>query len=164
MLGSDYRELIVKREDQRGKSIGTLVGGGALTLLALILSLGTGYHILLLLAAALGVGTWYLWMQTRVEYEYIISGDELRITKIIAESKRKEMLVASINRFTAIGRLAEAPQISDSQTLVLACAQQDASAYYADFDHDSYGACRLLFTPNEDILEYLTKKFPRLFR
>ncbi len=161
MLGSDYRELIVKKVDQRGKPLGILIGGAAVTVLLLGISLVSGRMLLLLLAAAAGVGTWYLLMQTRIEYEYIISGDELRVTKIIAESKRKEMLAVSVTKFTAFGCLKDAEPLSGAQTLVLACAQQDASAYYADFDHDTLGACRLVFTPNDDILCYLAKHLPR---
>ena len=161
MLGSDYRELIVPRLDNSAKRYGLLIGGIALTAAVVLFSLVGGRILLLLLGAALGFGTWYLWIQNSIEYEYIISGDELQITKILAQSKRKPMLTVSLNKFTAFGQLREAENISDSATTVLACSAQDDTAFYADFDHADYGATRLIWTPNDDILLYLTKHLPR---
>ena len=161
MLGSDYRELIVPRLDNNAKKYGILIGGCAVTLLSVIIALTSGRFVMLILSLALGFGTWYLFTQERIEYEYIISGDELEITKIIAESKRKPMLTVPLARFTAFGALKEAGETGSGQTLVLACSAQDASAFYADFDHDEYGQTRLVFTPNDDILLYLAKHLPR---
>jgi hypothetical protein len=161
MLGSDYRELIVPKTDNTAKKFGILIGGCALTLLLLIATFVSGAFWLLLPAAAAGFGTWFLFTQNRIEYEYIISGDELAVTKILAESKRKPMITVSVRQFTAFGNLRDAGQPSDSQTLVLACAAQDAAAFYADFDHSEFGQTRLIWTPNDDILQYLTKFLPR---
>ena len=161
MLGSDYRELIVPKLDNAMKKYALLIGGIALTALILIVSLVSGAFWLLLIAAALGFGTWYLWVQNSIEYEYVISGDELQITKILAQSKRKPMLTVSITKFTAFGKLREAEPAPDSATTVLACSAQDETAFCADFDHDEYGRTRLIWTPNDDILLYLAKHLPR---
>lgn len=161
MLGSDYRELIVPKLDNHGKKLGILIGGAAAALAAVIFSLVSGKFLLLLIGAALAFGTWFLWVQNSVEYEYIISGDELEITKILAQSKRKPMLTISLKKFTAFGKLQEAEHISDSATKILACSAQDQSAFFADFDHPDYGQTRLVWTPNDDILLYLVKHLPR---
>ncbi len=161
MLGSDYRELIVPRLDNKGKAAAILIGGAALTLLLLLLAAFSGTLLLLIAAAAAGFATWYFWTQERIEYEYIISGDQLEVTKIIAQSRRKPMLTVSLKAFTAFGQLTHAEQISAGATTVLACTAQDETAFYADFDHSDYGQTRLIFTPNDDILLYLTKALPR---
>lgn len=158
MLGSDYRELIVPRLDSKARSTAVLIGGCALVLAALLLMLLTGKLLLLLLVAALGIGTWYLWTTQRVEYEYIISGDQLEITKILAESRRKPMITVSIKDFTAFRRLTEVTDGSTGQTLVLACSAQDDTAYCADMEQQNM---RIVFTPNEDILRYLELHLPR---
>ena len=164
MLGSDYRELIVPKLDNHTKKYGMLIGGIALTAVTVIFALVIGSFWILLISAALGFGTWYFWVQNSIEYEYIISGDELQITKILAESKRKPMLTVSVSKFTAFGRLREAENISASATTVLACTAQDDTAFYADFDHDEFSQTRLIWTPNDDILCYLEKKLPRTLR
>jgi len=161
MLGSDYRELIVPRADQQKKCTAILIGGIILIAALILLFMILRSIIMFLVIAAAGFGTWYLFNQNRIEYEYVIFGDEVRITKIIAQNKRKEMLTASLRRFTAFGSLADAPQLTDAQTLVLACAAQDSSAYYADFEHEEYGQTRLVMTPDDSILDYIAKHLPR---
>lgn len=161
MLGSDYRELIVPKLDNHAKKYSLLIGGIALTAATVLFALISGRFWLLLISAALGFGTWYLWVQNSVEYEYVISGDELQITKILAESKRKPMLTVTLDKFTAFGTLRDAENLSSSATTVLACSAQDETAFYADFDHAEYGQTRLIWTPNDDILLYLVKHLPR---
>ena len=161
MLGSDYRELIVPRLDNRAKAAGILVGGALLTLLIAAVSLIFGTPLLLLAAAAAGFLTWYLWSRERIEYEYVISGDQLDVTKILAESKRQPMLTVTLRQFTAFGQLRSAEPAPSGGTTVLACTEQDDTAFYADFDHESLGQTRLIFTPNDDILLYLAKHLPR---
>lgn len=161
MLGSDYRELIVPRLDNQGKKAAILIGGTLLTAIIFFGWLISKMIILLPLILIAGFGTWFLWTQNRIEYEYIISGDELEVTKILAESRRKPMLTVSTMKFTAFGSLREAPALSPGMTLVLACTAQDASAFYADFDHPELGRTRLVWTPNDDILLYLQKHMPR---
>ena len=161
MLGSDYRELIVPKLDNQGKKYGMLIGGAALTIAAVAFSLVSGKFLLLFIAAAFAFGTWYFWINNNIEYEYIISGDELQITKILAQSKRKPLLPISIKQFTAFGKLQDAEPISASATKALACSAQDNTAFYADFDHTDYGQTRLIWTPNDDILLYLAKHLPR---
>ncbi len=160
MLGSDYRELIVPRCDNGLTKKAILIGGILLTAGSAVLAFFVGM-MLLLLTLALGFGTWFLFTQNCIEYEYIISSDELEITKILAQSRRKPMLTVSLKQFTAFGALRDAEPLSQGCTQVLACSAQDDSAFYADFDHDSYGQTRLIWTPNDDILLYLTKHLPR---
>jgi len=161
MLGSDYRELIVPRTDNASKKAGILIGGALVTIAALILSLLFGNILTLIPVAALGIGVWWLWTNNRIEYEYIIAGDELTLTKILAESRRKPMTAISIKKCTAFGKLAEAPARAAGQTIILACSAQDETAYFGDFEHDTLGNTRLIWTPNDDILEYLSKHLPR---
>ena len=161
MLGSDYRELIVPREDNRGKAKAILFGGGAAVFAVILLSAVIGAPALLLIALAAGFGVWYFWRREQIEYEYIISGDQLDVTKIIAQSKRVPMLTVSLRQFSAFCSLSAAEPARQGQTLVLACTAQDSSAFCAEFDHGELGATRLIFTPNDDILLYLAKHLPR---
>ncbi|MBR3446472.1 MAG: hypothetical protein IKH27_01525 [Oscillospiraceae bacterium] len=161
MLGSDYRELIVPKNDNMLQRAAILIGGAVLTGACAVFALVTGRPLLLIPAAALGFGTWYLHFLNRIEYEYIISGDELSVTKILGESKRKPMLTVSVRKFTAFKPMRDAEPTGSGQTIVLACTAQDDTAFCADFDHDQYGQTRLIWTPNDDILLYLTKQLPR---
>lgn len=161
MLGSDYRELIVPKSDNAAQRTAILIGGAVLTAACAVFALVSGRPLLLIPAAALGFGTWYLHFINRIEYEYIISGDELTVTKILGESKRKPMLTVSIRKFTAFSPMRDAEPAAAGQTIVLACTAQDDTAFCADFDHEQYGQSRLIWTPNDDILLYLAKHLPR---
>ena len=74
------------------------------------------------------------------------------------------MLTVPLKKVTVFGSLQQAENLSQSATTVLACSQQDDSAFYADFDHADYGQTRLIWTPNDDILLYLVKVLPRSLR
>lgn len=160
MLGADYMELIVPRREYRGKGLRLAAAafvGIVLSAGLIVLAFATGMMLLLFLVMLTGFAGWLLWRREKVEYEYVLSGDELRVTKIIAQSKRKELICVSLRDFQVRGRLSAAEPLSESATLVLACAAQDDTAYFADFDHSDYGATRLVFTPDSRMLEYLDK-------
>ncbi|HAG12639.1 MAG TPA: hypothetical protein DCG49_02125 [Ruminococcus sp.] len=161
MLGSDYRELIVPKLDNTMQKTAVTIGGILLTALCTFIALGSGAYLLLLGSLIFGFGTWFLRTRCDIEYEYVMFDDEFRITKIMGQSKRKPLLTVSLNQFQAFGKLADAPPASDNQTLVLACSAQDDSAYYADFLHNEHGQTRLILTPNDDILSYLSQHLPR---
>ena len=159
MLGSDYRELIVPKLDSRGRASAILIGGVLFVILLIVLAF-TVSMLFLFPAMAAGFGVWFLHRRERIEYEYVISGDQLDVTKIIAESRRKPMITVTFNTFSAFGNLRDAEPLG-SRTLILACSAQDQTAFYADLDHSEYGQTRLVFTPNQDILLYLAKHLPR---
>ncbi len=165
MLNPHYCEALVKRESEsNSKTMLILVGGCFLTLAAAVIALFTGFLILLLFSLGFAFGTWYLYTNEQVEYEYVFSDDELAITKIIAERKRKPMITVSLNRVTAFGKLSEAEPLQDHVTLVLACRRQDEEAYFMQLTHDSHGEVRLLFTPTERCLQYCSDHLPRTLR
>ena len=161
MLGSNFFEALTPKENMEVKRTALLIGGGVVTLGIAGISIGIGIPLLLIIAAAAGFLTWYLVRNQYVEYEYVIAEKSLEITKIIAQSKRKPMVATTLDKITAFGKLNDAPLISDSTTLVIACAAEDDRTYYADFTHESYGNVRLLMTPDERFLVYFAKHLPR---
>lgn len=161
MLGSNFFEALVPKQNTGGKAIATAIVGIVVTLLLAIVSILMQMYLLLILAMAAGFATWYLTISCQVEYEYVIAEDEFTITKVIAQSRRKPMVSTSLQKMTAFGHLSEASPLPDSHTLVLACATQDNSAYYAEFPHESYGNVRLIFTPDDRFLTYFAKHLPR---
>lgn len=160
MLGSNFFEQLVQKENTGAKAKMTILLGSLLTLVLIIGSFVLGFF-LLLLAMAAGFLTWYLATNCEIEYEYVMAEEELTITKIIAQRKRKEMISTTLLKFTAFGKLSEAPSLPDSTTLVIACAAENENTYFAEFPHESYGNVRLLMTPDEQFLSYFAKKLPR---
>jgi hypothetical protein len=96
---------------------------------------------------------YFLGTRQYTEYEYIITNGEIDIDKIVAKSKRSRLLTVKVSAFTAFGRFSDDIKDDESLTLVLATENTGVDDWYADFESESYGKTRLLFTPNQQFLE-----------
>ena len=169
----NFAEQLVKKQltgGERTKRMLLLVGGIVLTTALAgfsLLMLGQGLipFIGLVLAALTGYGTYFLVQNMYVEYEYTFTNGELDIDKIIAKKKRKSMLSVSVGKFKAFGRYGDdAPEETDDMTVVFATSNIASDEYYADFEHDAYGSTRLVFCPNENMLENMRRNLPRALK
>ena len=118
----------------------------------------------MILAAATGYGTYFLIQGSYVEYEYTFTNGELDIAKIIAKKKRVEMLGTEVRSFTAFGKYSEDMEESEDMTVVIASDNIASHEYYADFQHEEYGSTRLVFVPNEKMLEFIGRYLPAKLR
>ena len=152
-----YAEYLVKKaptsQDQGRKAL-ILIAALLICAGTIFLVRFTGPLILVLTIVAI-YGAYYLFTSQNVEYEYIVTNDELDIDKVIVE----------IGKFTAFGKEEEAEPISDQATTVL-CIGADAElgTYYADLETEEYGQTRILFTPNESVLTCVQEALPRILK
>lgn len=167
MFNPNYCEALVKKDTGSGlhnKGLMIVFLGALLTVLVTLFAVLFGLYPLLLVSVALGFGTWYLSNNQRIEYEYLFGDDELVITKIIAESRRKPMITVSLKQATAFGKLSEAQPAPESVTTVLACRALDGDAYYMDVTHPEYHEVRVIITPTERCLQFCAEHLPRTLR
>lgn len=164
-------QLVAKNEtsSDRVRRIAMIVCGVFFTIMLAALSiLQLGNSIVsfmgLILAVATGYGTYYFVQSSYVEYEYAFTNGELDIDKIIAKKKRIEMISADVRKFTAFGKYEDGMEESEDMTVVFASDNIASHEYYADFQHDEYGATRLVFVPDERMLEYIKKALPSKLR
>lgn len=136
-----------------------LVGAGAFILSGAFGMVAVG----VLLAGGAIYGGFYLISGFDVEYEYIVTNGEIDIDKIIARRRRKRLLTAKISAFEKFGPIKSADILS-KRTLVLAGSGSAEDDYYADFSHPKLGAVRLVFSPNEKVLESLKPYISRNVR
>ncbi len=169
----NFAEHLVKKEltgSDKAKRAVIIVGGIAMTValaLSAVLMLGQGLipFVGLVLAAVTGYGTYYIVSNMYVEYEYTFTNGELEVDKIIAKKKRKSMLEVSVGKFKDFGRYDDdTPEETDDMTVVFATSNIASEEWYADFDHDAYGSTRLVFCPNDNMLENMSKNLPRALR
>lgn len=167
----NFAEQLVKKEENSSnklKKIIVYILGILVTLILVFVSfinLGNIFSMVgLLLAAAAGYGTYFLAQSLYVEYEYSFTNGELDVDKIIAKKKRVQMVVVDVKKVTAFGKYSENMAETDEMTVVLSSDNIASHEYYADFQHDEYGATRLIFSPNEKMLEYIGKALPRNLR
>lgn len=116
----------------------------------------------------LGVGIIYLGiylsMNSFYEYEYIFTNGELDIDKIIAKRKRKRLVTVEVKSLSDFGKYENMKNNNPEATIIHAhdgCAE---NTYYADFKSQKYGSTRLLFSPNERLLNNIKIYIPRNLR
>ena len=165
-MDSFYEQPFIKKQptgSERMKNMALLVGGMLITVLLAvggILMLGKGFvtFIMLILAAAAGYGTFFMFRNTKVEYEYTFTNGDLDIDKIIAQSSRKPMINIQVSKFTDFGKYdGSAPEESADMTVIMATDNIASHEYYADFPHEDYGSTRLVFAPDEKMLNHIKK-------
>lgn len=109
-------------------------------------------------------GAYYLLTGIDTEYEYILTNGDLDVDKISGKRSRKRLVSAKISEFTAFGRYEDAPEAKGSVTTVLVSDGTGKNDYFADFVHKSEGNVRIIFTPNEKLLEGIGMYLPRTLK
>ena len=168
----NFAEQLVKKNetssDKMRRTVMLIVGILFTVALALLSMLQLRQPLLsmfgLLLAAAAGYGTYYFVQGTYVEYEYTFTNGELDVDKIIAKKKRREMLSTNIRQFTDFGKYDDGMKESDDMTVIMATDNIASHEYYADFTDETVGHARLIFVPDERMLENIRKFLPARLR
>jgi len=168
----NFAEQLVKKNetssDKTRRVVMLIVGVLFTASLALLSLLQSGRPVVsflgLLLAAAAGYGTYYFVQNTYVEYEYTFTNGELDVDKIIAKKKRHEMLSTNIRQFTDFGKYDDGMDETDDMTVIMATDNVAEHEYYADFNDETVGKARLVFVPDDRMLENIRKFLPARLR
>ncbi|MBR6792612.1 MAG: hypothetical protein IKM49_05815 [Ruminococcus sp.] len=167
----NFAEQLVKKEKNsadKAKTVLTYVFGILITVLLVVfafLQMGTVFCMLgLILAVGSGYGTYFIGQNSYIEYEYTFTNGELDIDKIIAKKKRIELITAETRKFTAFGKYTDDLEESEDMTVVLSSDNIASHEYYADFEHPEHGSTRLIFSPNEKMLESIRRALPGKLR
>jgi hypothetical protein len=160
-----FHEQIVKKPNTglRLAAMAGIIAGFLIACTLCFIFLGIIFPVNLLLIAGLIYLCWYVVTGMSIEYEYIITNDDLDIDKIIAKRKRKRLISIKMSSFSDIAVLTNENANAGERTLV-DCAGTEYKAYICDFKHEKMGDCRLVFTPSEEMLEALVKVMPRPIR
>lgn len=168
----NFAEQLVKKNEtasDKTRRIMVIIVGILFTLALIglsVLQLGNPIMSLLglVLAAVAGYGTYHFVQNTYVEYEYTFTNGELDVDKIIAKKKRREMLSTNIRQFTDFGKYSDGMEESADMTVILATDNIASHEYYADFTDENVGSARLIFAPDERMLENIKKALPAKLR
>ncbi len=161
-----YSEQLVTRvptgADQFKK---VLISVGSILIAALLmwLSIVFGWYTLILLVfGALGLGV-YLVSNMDVEYEYIVTNNELDIDKIIGRRKRKRMITIDLRSAEDLAPY-PAPEDIKVEATVHATTGYENNAHYLLAQHADYGKVMLIFNPNEKTREAIMQEVPSQLR
>ncbi|MCD8188264.1 MAG: hypothetical protein LUD57_06625 [Ruminococcus sp.] len=168
----NFAEQLVRREptsSDKTKKILIYGGGILLTVILIVVAFILGFGSLLsmlsvILAVGAGYGTYFLGQSTYVEYEYTFTNGDLDIDRIVAKKKRSSLISANVRSFTAFGKYNENLEETSDMTVVLSSDNIAYHEYYADFEDEEYGSVRLIFSPDEKMLENIKRTLPRTLR
>ena len=119
-----------------------------------------------LLAVGAIYGGWYLSRSFKLEFEYIVTGTDMDVDKIIAQSRRKRVISLSLRNIEIMApakesyrREIETPSI---KTRIDASTGNPDDTYFAKFDGGAEkGLTLLLFSPDNRIIQCAKKAAPR---
>lgn len=160
-------QLVRKPSDGKTTALKVLIAAGMVIVTVLcVLLMFIGFAFGIIIAAGAIYGGIYLMTGLDAEYEYIVTNGEMDIDKIIAKRKRKRLITAKASSFERFGKLSGAPQAGSGVTVVKAdgISSENTETYYADFTHPSMGNVRLIFSPEEKVVDGLKPFLPRLVK
>lgn len=157
-------QLVEKRRSGADTAKKILISAGALLIASFFMYLAMmGMFTMVIFAVlVLGGGVWLLG-NFNVEYEYILTNNEMDIDKIIGRRKRKRMITVDVSKADEF-----APYPSDHDVNVDATVHaytgSETDAYYLIVNHSDYGKVKLIFNPNEKMREAITQELPNMLR
>ncbi len=161
-----YAEQLVAKNS--GSDVTMKKAGIIIAMVVLVVALIVFFSWLFPINVALGVfvcyGGFYIMSGFGVEYEYLVTNKDLDIDKIMGKRKRKRLVSVDISTIERFGKFENVENVPDGTTLVLAGSNAGEGDYYADFKHSTLGNVRLIFTPNEKILNSINASLPRLIK
>lgn len=102
----------------------------------------------------------YLLMgNTFIEYEYIVTNNDLDIDKISGKRKRKRLITVKLNTVRDWGEYTGREQVNVDAT-VMASDASGYGAWYLVAEHEKYGKVLVLFTPTEQTLSNINFGVP----
>lgn len=98
---------------------------------------------------------WYIFSQQKVDFEYSVVGDELKIDKVISLRKRKKVCRVPISEIEQLEKGEKSVDGKKFSKSFIAAADfdKDKENYYAVYNSPAYGRSLLVFTPNDKILQ-----------
>lgn len=162
----NYREQLVAKRRTGGDTakivltlLASIIIGSAVIYFALL----AGLWVLIIGGMVLiGFGAW-LASGFGVEYEYIITNNELDIDKILGKRKRKRMITVDVSKATAFDPYPGA-QDTEADVTVHASTGMEKNAYCLVCKHSDYGTVKIIFNPNERTREAINQELPGLLK
>ena len=133
---------------------GCLIAAAMAIIGALVYFLGLFFGMWLVAVCLSGTVIWglvWLLQGTFVEYEYIVTNDDLDIDKIIGRRKRKRLITVSLAGAKQIGEYSSGDEI-DASVTVMAHDQTGVDMYCFVCGTKDYGDVAIIFNPDKRTL------------
>lgn len=146
----------------KGKAVLIIIGMALISSVVLFFAI-FAFPLLAILAVGTVIGGIYLLNGLEVEYEYIITNNEMDIDKIIGRSKRKRMITVDLSRAEEF--CVYSPNLNfDADATVHATTGLEKDARYLFVNHKDYGKVGVIFNPNQRTREAILRELPHALR
>lgn len=167
MLEDSYCEWLVARKQTVMTSVlkALIVTAGVVVLLLGILFAGRTWSLSLVAGVGAVVGAYYLSKSLNIEYEYIFTGGELSVDKVIDQQRRKNVLTVDLQSVELVAKYESGPMASyrNNQELKVTdySSGKDPENAYALVCTGGETRGIYLFDPNEKMLKMMRNYAPR---
>ncbi len=161
-----YSEQLVTKKRTGGdvaKIVFTLLGSMLLGSAVIYFALISVFWVLIIGGMLIiGFGAWIA-AGFGVEYEYIVTNNEMDIDKILGKRKRKRMITVDLSKATQFERMPGADE-KDADVTVYASTGMEEDAHVLICGHSDYGTVKIIFNPNENTRKAIGQGFPPALR
>lgn len=147
-----YNEQLVKKQTEIldiVKRVLIIAGTMLITFLCIFAALVFGFMPLIVLVFGVFYLSWYMMTGTSVEYEYIVTNNDMDIDKIVGQRKRKRLITIKLNTVTEWGKYTE-EKTHGANATVMASDATGVGAWYLLAKHDKFGNVMVIFTPTKE--------------
>lgn len=147
-----YNEQLVKKQTETSDIVKRVLIVIATILLSAVCAFGGfvfGFMPLIVVVFGIFYLSWYLISATSVEYEYIITNNDMDIDKITGRRKRKRLITVKLNTVTEWGEYTEGMGANADAT-VMASDASGEGVWYVLAKHEKFGKVMVLFNPTEE--------------
>ncbi len=160
IMNETYVEWLVKKKTP---AYMTLLRILSVMLTVCFVLVGLAYVPALLVGIALGVGAYFIYMNSDLEYEYLYVDKELTVDKVMAKSKRKRVAVFDIGKMEILApvkswRLDNYKNRTDKAVDYSSGEEKQPDTRYVMFYN---GKQKVIIEPNEELIKAIQMVAPR---
>ena len=146
-------QMIQKQTEAKDVLLRVLITMGGALVIAVCVFAAVLFGFLPLIIVAVGALylAYILFCGTMVEYEYIVTNNDLDIDKITGKRKRKRLVTLKLNTVKQWGEYTGSEGSGVSAT-VMASDATGCGAWYIIADHERLGKVMVIFTPTEETI------------
>ncbi len=155
-------QLVAKRADGKAYFLRGLIVSFAVVMVALGIVATVMFAFPLLLFVSVGACylAWWLFGNTSLEYEYIVTNNDFDIDKIIGKRKRKRLISIELSTVTEFDKYSGGRIGQDADATVMAADGTGVGVWYLLVNSRDYGKLLIIFSPNEETLECINHGVP----
>lgn len=160
-----FKEYLIKQKKSpidTMMQVGLVLGAIILSIIAFVVG-GDLIGPIIIVGIVFGAG--FLFNKFSREYEYILTNNELDIDVIFNRSSRKRVMTINMKKIDIMASIKDekyAAELNKAGLKVINASENtnEANTYAIITQSEKYGACKILITPDDVMLDHLYKQAP----